>query len=95
MDLNEAQIAVLNGADASCTNSGSTDPCGPAYAGGEETTKPSLTGLMSATVCYLRVTSGREPWAPGEKIDLPFVFFLNQLPPQKDEKILKPAVAWV
>ena len=59
----------------------------------EETAKPSLTRLMSVTLCYLRVTSGREPWATGEKIDLPFVFFYNQLRPREDEKILNPVGA--
>lgn len=52
-------------------------------AGSGETAKPPLTGLMSATLCDLRVTSGRGPWAPGEKTDLPFGFFYNQLSPQR------------
>lgn len=52
-------------------------------AGSGETAKPSLTGLTSATLCDLRVNSGRGPWAPGEKTDLPFGFFYNQLSPQR------------
>lgn len=68
-------------------------------AGSEETAKPSLTGLMSATLCYLRVTSGREPWAPGEKTEVPFGFFYTNipgsLPYREEEKVLKLGVAWV
>lgn len=29
--------------------------------GSEEAPEPSLTGLMSTALCYLRVTPGREP----------------------------------
>lgn len=72
---------MLNGADTCCPNPERTEGCGlpTKSSGSEEAPKPSLTGLMSTTPCYLRVTSGREPWAPGEKVDLSFGFFSNQL----------------
>lgn len=47
---------MLNEADTAA-NTERTDECGPACEVPEEARKPSLTGLMSISLCYLRVTT--------------------------------------
>lgn len=60
---------MLNEADTAA-NTERTDECGPACEVPEEARKPSLTGLMSISLCYLRVTTGREPLRFGSFIHM-------------------------
>lgn len=54
---------MLDGADTCCqTLKGQVGVGLPTQpSGSKEATKPSLSGLMSATLCYLTVTPGSEP----------------------------------